>query len=79
MEVFFSTYLKYFGNLQAAHISHFAKLVINYASVRVCNILVLTLSFKLINFTFQVFPHFVPELSTSFASYMIRINWACLF
>ena len=35
------------------------------------NILDIIVSFKLINFSFQIFIVFVPEMSTSFMSYIV--------
>jgi hypothetical protein len=37
------------------------------------NILVLTVSLKLINFVFKVLPHFDPEMSASFTSYVGQV------
>jgi hypothetical protein len=33
----------------------------------------LTVSFKLINFVFQIFPFCVPEMSASFVLYIIQV------
>jgi len=41
------------------------------ATVQVSNILDLTVSFKFINLSFQIFFLFVREMSTSFTSYII--------
>ena len=34
---------------------------------------VLTISLKVMNFSFYIFPLFVPEMSTSLTSYMVQI------
>jgi len=39
-----------------------------YASVQISNILCFIISFKLINFAFQIFPFLVPERSAVFSS-----------
>jgi len=41
-------------------------------TVQVSDILVLTVCFKIINFTYQIFPLFVPALSISFTSYIFQ-------
>ena len=41
------------------------------APKQVFDIFYLTLSFKLINFSFQTFLLFVPEMSTTFTSYIV--------
>src|SRR5215470_13183680 len=45
----------------------------NDTPIQVSEILVLTVCFKFINFSFQIFPLFVPEMSTSFMSYVVQI------
>jgi hypothetical protein len=44
-------------------------LKINDALIQVSNIFYLTVSFKFINFSFQIFLLFVPEMSNIFTSY----------
>jgi len=44
-----------------------------YASIHISHIFVLTVRFKLINLFFQIFPPFVAEGFTGFASYIIQI------
>jgi hypothetical protein len=44
-----------------------------YSSILVSSDLVLTVWCKLINFVFQIFLLFVPEMSASFASYIVHI------
>jgi len=46
-------------------------LKITEAPMQVSDIFYLSVSFKFINFTFQIFLLFVPEMSTSFMSYII--------
>src|SRR5215470_9196989 len=41
--------------------------------IQVSDILVRTVCFKFINFSFQIFLLFVPEMSTSFLSYLVQI------
>jgi hypothetical protein len=48
------------------------------APIQVCDILVLTVCFKLINFSYQIFPLFVPEMSISFTSYIVQIIYITL-
>jgi len=48
------------------------------APIHVCDVFDLTVSFKLINFIFQIFFLFVPELSTGFTSYIVRIIYIAL-
>ena len=48
------------------------------APIRVTDILDLTVSFKFISFSFQIFLLFVPEVSTSFTSYNVYINYGAL-
>jgi hypothetical protein len=40
-------------------------------SIQISNILVLTVCFKFINFTFQILPLFVPDVTISFKSYKL--------
>jgi hypothetical protein len=47
------------------------------APVQVSDIL-LTVCFKLINFSVQIFLLFVPEMSTSFTSYIVQIIYITL-
>jgi hypothetical protein len=42
--------------------------------IQVTNIVDLTVSFKFINFNFQTFLLFVPEMSTNFISYNVEVN-----
>jgi hypothetical protein len=44
-----------------------------YSSTQVSNVLVPIVCCKIINFVFQIFPLFVPEMSTSFTSYIVPI------
>jgi hypothetical protein len=44
-----------------------------YSSIQVSNVLVLTVNCKLINFVFQIFPLFIPEMSAGFASCIVHI------
>jgi hypothetical protein len=39
-----------------------------YSSIQISNVLVLSLCYKLINFVFQIFPLFIPDLSAGFMS-----------
>ena len=48
------------------------------APIRVTDILDLTVSFKFISFSFQIFLLFVPEVSTSFTSFNVYINYGAL-
>jgi len=67
---FSSTCSKYFLNLQADHPSYLLpshKYVGN--ALHNSNILILTICFMAINFTFQILPLFVPAASSSFMSY----------
>jgi len=41
------------------------------APIQVSDIIDITVCFKLINFSFQIFLLFVPEMSTSFMLYMV--------
>ena len=43
------------------------------APIQVHKIFDLTLSFKFLNFSFQIFLLFVPEMSASFTSYIVQI------
>jgi hypothetical protein len=45
-----------------------------YSSIQVSNVLVLAVLCKLINFVFQTFPLFVPEMPAGFTSYEIKKN-----
>jgi hypothetical protein len=54
-------------------ILHLATLKLNYSSIQVSNVLVLTVRFQLVNLVFQIFPLFIPEMSTSFTSYIVQI------
>ena len=47
---------------------------LNYALLQVSNILVITVCVKFISCTFQIFLLFVPEMSTSFTSYVAQIS-----
>jgi hypothetical protein len=49
------------------------KVEVIYSSIQVSNVLVLTVRFKLINFVFQIFLLFVPEMPASFTSYIVQI------
>jgi hypothetical protein len=44
-----------------------------YFSIQVSDVLVLTVRCKLINFVFQMFPLFIPEISAGFASYINHV------
>jgi hypothetical protein len=44
-----------------------------YFSIYASNVLVLAVCFKLINFVFQIFPLFLPGMSTIFMSYIVKI------
>jgi len=44
---------------------------VNDAPIQVSDILDLTVSFKFINFSLQIFLLFVPAMSTSFTSYIV--------
>ena len=46
--------------------------------IQVSDIVVLTVSYKFINFSFQIFVLFVPEMSTSSMSYTIQIIYIVL-
>jgi len=46
-------------------------LKVTNAPIQVPDIFDLTVSFKFINFTFQIFLLFVPEMSASFTSYIV--------
>jgi hypothetical protein len=48
------------------------------ASIQVSDILVLAVRFKFINISFQIFLLFVPEMSTSFTSYIVQIIYITL-
>ena len=49
-----------------------------YAPVHASDILVHSICFKFTNFIFQTFPPFVPEMSTSFMSYMTHVMFISL-
>jgi hypothetical protein len=42
--------------------------------VRAPDVLVLTVHCKLINFAFQIFPLFIPEMSAGFRSYIVQVT-----
>jgi hypothetical protein len=44
-----------------------------YSSIQVSDVLVLTVHCKLINFVSQIFPLFIPEMSSGFRSYTVQI------
>jgi hypothetical protein len=46
--------------------------------MQVSDIFYLTVSFKFINFSFQIFFPFVPEKSASFIFYIVDINYIAL-
>jgi hypothetical protein len=46
-----------------------APLKFTYSPIQVSDVLVLTAGYKLINFVFQIFPLFIPEVSAGFTSY----------
>jgi hypothetical protein len=48
------------------------------APIQVSDILVLAVRFKFINFSIQIFLLFVPEMSTSFMSYIVQIIYITL-
>jgi hypothetical protein len=48
------------------------------APISVSDILDITVSFKLINFSFHIFLVFVPEMSTSYTSSIIWITYSAL-
>jgi hypothetical protein len=48
------------------------------APIQVSDILVLTVCFKFINFSFQIFLLFVPELFTTFTFYIVQIIYITL-
>jgi len=48
------------------------------APIQVSDICVLTICLKVINFSFHIFPLFVPEMSTSLTSYMVQIIYIAL-
>jgi hypothetical protein len=39
------------------------------------DVLVLTVRCKLINFAFQIFPLFIPEMSDGFTSYILQVRF----
>jgi hypothetical protein len=41
--------------------------------MQVSDVLVLTVCCKLVNFVFQMFPLFIPEMSAGFTSYIVQI------
>jgi hypothetical protein len=43
------------------------------APIQASDIFYLSAAFKLITFSFQIFPLFIPEMSTSFTSYTVQI------
>jgi hypothetical protein len=43
------------------------------APIQISDIVDFTVSFKFINFSFQIFHLFVPEMSASFTSYIVCI------
>jgi hypothetical protein len=43
-----------------------------YASVQISDIFVFVISYKLINFAFQMLPFLVPKYSTGFTSYILQ-------
>jgi hypothetical protein len=53
-------------------------LKVNDAPIQVPDIFDLTVSFKFINFSFQIFLLFVPEMSASFMSYIVQIIYIAL-
>jgi hypothetical protein len=50
-------------------------LKIRYAPIQVSDVLILIVSFKPINFVFQISPFLVPEMSTSFPPYITHITF----
>jgi hypothetical protein len=77
-EVVLPTILKCCGNLQADHHSSFTSRLVDplkliYSSTQVSDVLVLTIRSKLINFVFQIFSFFIPEMPASFMSYVVQI------
>jgi hypothetical protein len=42
-----------------------------YSSIQVSDVLVLTIRCTLINFVFQIFPLFIPEMSTGCTTYIV--------
>ena len=48
------------------------------APIQVPDIVDLTLSFKFLNFSFQICLHFVPKMSASFTSYIVQIIYIAL-
>jgi hypothetical protein len=50
-----------------------ALLTLIYSSIQVSDVLVLTVRCKHINFVFQIFPIFIPEISAGFTSYLVQI------
>jgi len=48
------------------------------APIQVPNIFYFTLSFKLLNFSIQIFPLFVPEMSHTLTSYIVQIIYITL-
>ena len=53
-------------------------LKVTVAPVQVSNILDPTVSFKFLNFSFQLGLLFVPEMSASFTSYIVQIMYIAL-
>ena len=56
-------------------------LKVTEAPIEVPNIFYHTVSFKLINFSFQIFLLFVPEMSASFTSFIVGLStvfWFCI-
>ena len=48
-------------------------LEVSDAPTQVINIFYLTVNLKFLNIRFQIFLHFIPEMSTSFTSYVVQI------
>jgi hypothetical protein len=44
-----------------------------YAPIQVCDVLILTVRFNLIDFVFKTFPFLVPEMSTVFAPHITQV------
>jgi hypothetical protein len=45
-----------------------------YSSIQVSNVLVRTIYCNYVNFVFHKFPHFIPEMSVGFRSYVFQIK-----
>jgi len=57
---------------------HLSWVKVTDAPILVLNIFDLTVSFEFLNFSFQIFLLFVPEMSASFMSYTVSIIYIVL-